>query len=548
MNKADGRAAGILRLLFAVVLLAVSCVRPGYGQGQSAPASQEDQNQQGQNQQGQNQQDQKQQDQKQADKSVRPTQAQPTQAQPTQGQPAQPEEKPEVKITPDQAQQLFHSVDEILDFDSKQTGLPIKREVKRKLTSRDEVVSYLTKHLDDEDTKRLRRSELVLKKFGLLPRDFDLQTFLVALLREEIAGYYDPKTRTVNLLDWVPIEEQEPVMAHELTHALQDQSIGLDKWMKKGDKDLGEIKKDPTPADIENDEIDDAREAVIEGQAQAIMFQYAIAPTGRSITTAQGLVDQMEEETLTGTSGTKVFNEAPIFMKESLTFPYSYGMQFVIQLMQKGGKEKAFAGVLRNPPHTTRQIMQPETYLSNEKIDPMRVPDFKHDFKDYQKFDIGAMGEFDVSILIEQYAGKAAAKHLYPEWRGGYYYAAKPKPLAKSESAVAPSLGLLYVSRWSSADAAADFAAIYAQSLKQRYKKAEEMGNPESQKSERNGDPNPTGDRKIDPLKGRHTWTTEEGPVVIEERGDTVFVSESLDPATTAVLEKEVFAGSTAPK
>ena len=87
----------------------------------------------------------------------------------------------------------------------------------------------------------------MLKKFGLLPRDFNLETFLVALLKEEVAGYYDPKTKTVNLLDWVPMEEQEPVMAHELTHALQDQEMGMQKWMKKGDKDLGEIRKDPTP-------------------------------------------------------------------------------------------------------------------------------------------------------------------------------------------------------------------------------------------------------------------------------------------------------------
>ena len=95
--------------------------------------------------------------------------------------------------------------------------------------------------------------------------------------------------------------------------------------------------------------------------------------------------------------------------------------------MQKGGKEKAFDGVLQNPPHTTRQIMQPETYLAGEKIEPMRVPDFKRDFKDYKKFDIGAMGEFDVAVLIEQYAGKKLSKKMYPEWRGGYYYAAKPK-------------------------------------------------------------------------------------------------------------------------
>jgi hypothetical protein len=448
-----------------------------------------------------------------------------------------------VKITPRQAEELFHSVDEIMQFDSKETGLPIKREVKRKLTSRDEVESYLTKHLNDEDTQRLRRSELVLKKFGLLPRDFNLETFLVALLKEEVAGYYDPKTRTVNLLDWVPMEEQEPVMAHELTHALQDQEVGMQKWMKKGDKDLGELKKDPTPADIENDEIDNAREAVIEGQAQAMMFQYALAPTGHTITNSPALVSAMEDETLTGTAGTKVFNEAPIFMKESLTFPYSYGMDFIVKLMQAGGKEKAFAGVLHDPPHTTRQIMQPETYLSGEKIDPMPVPDFKRDFKDYQKFDIGAMGEFDVAMLIEQYVGRPISKYMYPEWRGGYYYAAKLK-----SDAAAP-LGLLYVSRWSSAATASQFAGIYAHSLKQRYKKSSEtdavavsatLGEEKSGENKHNDAPAS--------IMGRHRWDTDEGVVVIEQQGDTVLVSEGLDAATTAALEKEVFGAAGASK
>jgi hypothetical protein len=517
MNKAKGRRSGILRWLFAVGLLA-ALSGAASAQDQSAPTPVPEQTQKPDQQQ----------DQKQADKSVSPT--------PDQAKPSPPKEPEEVKITPRQAEELFHSVDEILDFDSKQTGLPIKRDVKRKLTSRDEVVSYLTKHLNDEDTLRLRRSELVLKKFGLLPRDFNLETFLVALLREEVAGYYDPKTRTVNLLDWVPIEEQEPVMAHELTHALQDQTVGLQKWMKKGEKDLAEIKKDPTPADIENDEMDNAREAVIEGQAQAMMFQYAIAPTGHSITTSPELVAAMTEETLTGTPGTKVFNEAPIFMKESLTFPYSYGMSFVVKLMQRVGKEKAFAGVLKNPPHTTRQIMQPETYLSDEKIDPMRVPDFKHDFKDYQKFDIGAMGEFDVAVLIEQYAGKARSKELYPEWRGGYYYAAKRKPEAKPDPAGTALPGLLYVSRWSNAEKAAEFAGIYANSLKGRYKKTEEIGNSAPPQSAAQD-----AESKVGLLHGRHVWATEDGTVVIEEQGDTVLVSESLNEATTATIEREVF-------
>src|SRR5437762_4164518 len=152
--------------------------------------------------------------------------------------------KPEDKITPQQAEQLFRDVDTILGFASKDTALPIKHEVKRRLASRDEVVSYLKKNMaEDKDVQRLRRTELVLKKFGLLPKDYDLQSFLVSLLQEQVAGYYDAKTKTVNLLDWVQPDLQRPVLAHELTHALQDQSFGLDKWLRHGAEDL-DTKKD----------------------------------------------------------------------------------------------------------------------------------------------------------------------------------------------------------------------------------------------------------------------------------------------------------------
>src|SRR5271155_833500 len=450
MNTFKWLGDGFVRTLLAVgLLVGMSGTARAQAQDQPAPApAQEQQDQRQKQSQDQNQ--------NQADKSVRPTQEPGT-------------EKPQVKITPREAEKLFHSVDEILAFDSKQTGLPIKKEVKRRLTSRDEVEVYLTKHMKDEDVKKLQRSELVLKKFGLLPRDFDLEKLLVALLREQVAGYYDPKTKTVNLLDWVPMEEQEPVMAHELTHALQDQAVGLDKWMKRGEKDLGETRKDPTPAEIENDEMDDTREAVVEGQAETAMLQYELAPVGRSILDSPELVDAMESQMATGTDDSKVFKDAPIFLKESLTFPYSYGLRFEVKLLEKGGKEKAFAGVLANPPHTTRQSMQPETYLAGEQIPPMPVLEFKHDFKDYVKFDIGAMGEFDVAVLIEQYAGKILSERLYPEWRGGYYYAARPKG-----DAAAP-LGLVYLSRWSNAEKAAEFAEIYARSLAKRYKKTEEV-------------------------------------------------------------------------
>ncbi|HXX27105.1 MAG TPA: hypothetical protein VEI99_01510, partial [Terriglobales bacterium] len=191
--------------------------------------------------------------------------------------------QPEQKISPQEAAELFRDIDAILKFASQDTDLPIKQEVKRRLATREEVVSYLEKSMaEDKDTERLRRSERVLKKFGLLPVDFDLEGFLVKLLREQVAGYYDPKTKTVNLLDWIGPEQQRPVMAHELTHALQDQSFGLQKWMKKGDIDL-DHKKNPTSEDFERDEESEARQAVVEGQAMVVLVDYMLAPTGQAL-------------------------------------------------------------------------------------------------------------------------------------------------------------------------------------------------------------------------------------------------------------------------
>ena len=126
--------------------------------------------------------------------------------------------KTETRMTKEQAKELFKSVDDILAFASKDSKLPIEHTVKRALISRDEVNKFLRQRFEqDESTKRLERSEIVLKKFGLLDRDFHLQTFLVSLLTEQIAGYYDDKTKTVNLLDWIAPDEQKSVLAHELT-------------------------------------------------------------------------------------------------------------------------------------------------------------------------------------------------------------------------------------------------------------------------------------------------------------------------------------------
>ncbi len=463
------------------------------------------------------------QSQNQADKSARPTQ-----------EPAKtPAPEEEVKITPREAEELFHSVDEILEFDSKETGLAVKHSVKRRLTSRDEVLKFLSDHMKDEDTRRLQRSEAVLKKFGLLPHDFDLQKLLLALLGEQIAGYYDPKTKTVNLLDWIPPMEQEPVLAHELTHALQDQAIGLEKFMKKGDRDLAESRKEPKAEDIENDEMNDARQAVVEGQAEAVMLDYALKPTGHSLVDSPEIVSAMEAEMQNGTADSSVFKSAPLFLRESLTFPYNWGLKFEIRMMEAGGREKAFAGVLANPPHTARQIMQPETYLSGEKLEPMRVVDFAHDFKGYDRYDVGAIGEDDTAVMIEEYAGKQVSERLYRDWRGAYYYAVHPKGNPGG------TLGVMYLSRWSSAEKAGEFASVYARAMHERYKSVKEAGSAAADPATKPG--NQQAAYTVNVLKGRHEWSTEDGPVVVDVQNDTLLITESLDAATTDSLERELF-------
>jgi hypothetical protein len=435
-----------------------------------------------------------------------------------------PSPQPEPKITPQQAGQLFRDVDTILDFASKDTSLPLKHEVKRRMAGRDEVVSYLKKNMaEDKDVQRLRRTELVLKKFGLLPKDFDLQTFLVSLLEEQVAGYYDSKTKTVNLLDWVVPDLQRPVLAHELTHALQDQSFGLDKWLRKNSEDL-DAKKKLTPDDITKDENSEARQAVVEGQAMVVLLDYMLAPMHRTVVDSPEIVETLNEDMAAGTPDSVQYRNAPIFLKESLTFPYRYGVEFEAELLRAQGKEKAFVAPFQNPPRTSREIMEPKTYLSGERLAPLPLPDFKRIFKDYDRFDIGAIGEFDVDVLAEQYAGQETAHRIYPNWRGGYYYSVHLKGNPSG------ALGLVFVSRWSSAKWAEQFAAIYARGVPQRYKQVE--GPAESSL--------PADLKTLQSLGGDHTWKTDEGPVVIVVKNDTMLVTESLDPAVTEQFRSTV--------
>ena len=439
----------------------------------------------------------------------------------------QDQPEPETHITKEQAKELFRSVDEILDFVSQDTGLPIESKVKRNLITRQEVEKYVDKRMkDDKDQKRVEQSRLVLQKFGLLPPNYDLHGEFLRLMGEQVAAYYDPKTKSVNLLDWLQPDVQKPILAHELTHALQDQKVGVEKWELAGAKDDAAL---PDQQEYVVEEEQAARQAVTEGQGMAVMLDYSLAPFGQSLLTAPDVVAMMRSS-MGDSKDSPVYAAAPMFLKESLIMPYTFGLDFVRTVLAQKGKE-AYALMLENPPIDTRQIMQPETYLLHQQVAPLVIPDFdKMVAPAYTRFDFGGMGEFDIYLLAKQY-GAEDTPNYYRHWRGGYYFAAHAKNAPKDQ------IALLFFTRWDSPQAAFDFAKLYADYLPKRYPgkvvQAITGCGP--------GPVMPSNGAIPPPGCNIYTGTTSEGSYIIERHDNDLLIMEGFDPSVVAKARDVLF-------
>ena len=434
---------------------------------------------------------------------------------------AQDGTKPEVRLTPEQQKVLLADIDATLKFVSADTKLAIKRPVKGVFVSREGVALELRKRFDeDEGAKRMQRSELVLKKFGLLDRDFHLKPFLLGLLTEQIAGFYDSKTQVMNLLDWVPEDQQLPVMAHELTHALQDQRVGVEKW---GDQEVKGIGKDLVEDNhhIQADEIDTAREAVLEGQAMLTFGDYEMKGTGKTMRD----VPEMAQRLQSGAgdmSGSPVMARAPLLLQQALLFPYVAGLGFEETILVRNGTERAFAGTLDRPPGSSFEILHPDLYLAHAAVPVLRMPDVHPllDAAGYAPYDIGVMGELDVRITTELFGGRPLAEALAPNWAGGVYYAAQKKAAAVDKDSTA-SLGLLYSSRWKNEDSARGFFTMYDGHLPRKYSKLKRREADEKDDTER-------------------VYSTSEGDVLLTLVGDRVYIGEGFDLELSRKLRDEI--------
>lgn len=427
--------------------------------------------------------------------------------------------KTEKIITREQAAVLLKSVDDIMAFAATDTALPGVPHVKRRLVTREEVAVYLRKSFEeDESAKRLQRSEIVLKKFGLLNRDFDLRPFLISLLTEQVAGYYDDKTRTVNMLNWVEPDEQKPVLAHELTHAIQDQRVGLEKWGTNGFHGTSKTAGEDNDR-VATDELETARQAVAEGEAMVVFVDYGLQGTGKTLVDSPEIGEKMKAAA-SDSSSSPVMSRAPLLLQRSLVFPYADGLAFEQALLIAGGKKAAFADALATPPSSSYEVMNPAKYLQHVAPPVLHMPDI-HALLDaeWEPYDLGVMGELDVEIMASLFGGQQAGKQMAPAWDGGIYYAAQRR--AAPDKTRPESLGVFYYSKWKTPEQALAFARIYEAGLARKYSKLTERKKDAASINER-------------------VYSTPEGDIYMSLDGGGLFISEGFPLATGRKIRQSV--------
>jgi len=342
--------------------------------------------------------------------------------------------------------ELFEEIDEILTQLTKITGWKAPKKIDSDTITKTGLKSFLEERMKEiVKPEEIRAEEIALKKLGLVNPDFDLKKTTVDLLAEQAAAFYDYRKKKLFILDTNATITQKPVLVHELAHALADTHVNLEKYIFRGKNDDGAL----------------ARQAVMEGQATWLMSEYLMARMGTSLRNAPEMAEAMNRMTGSSSGMFPVFDSAPLYLRESLMFPYTKGFLFQQAVIVKMG-QAGFTEVYKNPPASTQQIIHPEKYLA--KVQPLKPLLPKFEVKGYDELVDGSLGEFDHDVLFRQYGseedGKFAAK-----WRGAQFRVLENKKDKRT--------ALLYVSEWEDPLGAKEAFRLYQRVLKGKWKKFE---------------------------------------------------------------------------
>ncbi|MGQ9918309.1 MAG: hypothetical protein ACUVS7_12900 [Bryobacteraceae bacterium] len=335
-------------------------------------------------------------------------------------------------------------IGELIEEVARITGLKVRKPVRVETLHRAEWKRYVEEEIRRQvKPEEIRADQLVLQLLGLAPRDFDLKQATIDLLGEQAAAVYDHRRKRMLLLDdgqGGPLEDA--VLVHELAHALADQHYSMEKFLDRGAK-TGEQQA--------------ARLAVVEGQAMWVMLEWQLAKSGMG-----GLRGNREalERMLPAlgsmtASSYPVFSKSPLYLQETLLFPYTAGVLFHHAVMERLG-QRAFRAVLEKPPVTTHEVLHPEAWLEGRRFEAPPAPAPEKE-EEYRRLSAGVLGEFDLRVLLKQYCTEEDAVRLGAQWRGGSYELLEHKSTGKP--------ALRWSAAFSEAAAALDFVERYRRVL-----------------------------------------------------------------------------------
>ncbi len=319
-------------------------------------------------------------------------------------------------------------------------GLTFKQPVPYEVLGRDQIVRNLTTEIDHDI--QFPQYDAFLKAFGFVPPDYPTRARVLQLYGEQVGGYYDPHSKRFYLCkDAVQpsagaegalgaamgISMEDVTIAHELTHALQDQYFDLTHLESQVDSGTEDEKL--------------AVSALFEGDATAVMLEQPVRKLGLDPASLGDMSGLLEQSTLNSRQDFPAYSSAPLYFQRTLVFPYATGFHYVSTLRQHGGWD-AVNNHYHRLPASTAEILDPD-----HSHPPVTVPLPQLHESGWTAWPRGTAGAYLTGVWLEQFGPDHPAAQSIRDWAGDSY-----QVYSRGQQ-----WALVWATRWQDARAAGHF-------------------------------------------------------------------------------------------
>jgi len=290
---------------------------------------------------------------------------------------------------------------DVMDEVERLRGFGYSKPVVAEAVTQAEIARDLTEYADIAYPKeQMARRSLAWETIGVIPDGTSLREVYEEYGSTQVIGYYDTLNGTLKFLG---TQEPSPLeritLAHELTHAIDDQRFGLEKL----DVLSAECRDEESAAAI----------ALVEGNATFFMIRWA-----QTYLTPEEQVEVGVEAALQDTST----GDIPPFVVRLQAWSYDEGLRFVTALASRDGVD-AIDEALADPPVSTEQIIHPERY-PNDAPTPVDVSDLSDELgQGWEDLDVMSIGEAWLALALGLRIEGAEVKEATAGWDGGTYRA-----------------------------------------------------------------------------------------------------------------------------